>query len=195
MLSANPVPLGPLNSETLLNCFLMSWTLNSLCLNCSILYYCPQPGSQVHRTEWRLFLELSVLAEHQTRARRKGEKKSSFPPAFLCGINTQNLPLTGFLMRQFFQYYFYLGRCCEAQFLGINFLFSRSCFETVAESRLTTLVERFHKSFHKPQGFPLSFVVILVFRGRSFSHGIFGDCDYNCKTLSFNIVGLYFCSF
>lgn len=31
--------------------------------------------------------------------------------------------------------------------------------------------------------------------GRNFSHGIFGDCDYNSKALSFNIVGLYFCSF
>lgn len=65
----------------------------------------------------------------------------------------------------------------------------------VADPRLTTLVKRFHKSFHKPKGLPLSFIVILIFIGESFSHGIFGDFGYNSKTLSFNIAGLYFCSF
>lgn len=122
-------------------------------------------------------------------------KKSSFPPAFLIAYipnSKEGLPLTGFQMRQYFQYYFYLGRWCEEWFLGTSFLFSRSCFEKAADSRLTTLVERFHKSFHKPKGFPLSFIVISISMGRSFSHGIFGDCDYNSKTLSFNIVGLFF---
>lgn len=65
----------------------------------------------------------------------------------------------------------------------------------MSDSRLTTLVEWFHKSFQKPKELPVSFIVVLIFVGKSFIHGIFGDCDYNSKILSFNIVGLYFSSF
>lgn len=35
-------------------------------------------------------------------------------------------------------------------------------------------------------------IIALIFRKRDFSHGIFGDWGYNSKTLSFNILALYF---